>query len=577
MINKKLENFPYSYLNPDNLNEKDLPEKKEFYIILTMNEITNKEYKNVKLFYKKMKFKNLKKYLECYLTSDITLLADVFNNFRKMIFDEFELDCVKYVSAPSLSKDCALKYSKSKIEHIKNVTIFNFVRKSVTGGLSNSINPYVKLDDIKNETIAYNDISSQYPHELRNKLPYKDYIFVEDFDEAKYGQDKDYGCFLLCDVKTTDKIRNDPLYSQCPMLVSRCKITDKNLSKYRLKRIKEKRENDYSLKHKKVKNININDIKYNSQSEKLIPNLGNDSNCYLNFEMYQMMKNAGYDITIKKILEFKHEAIFKNYIEYLYSKKKKYSLEKKKSFELIYKILMNSFYGSCLTDKTRFRDIRICTSKRQALRYTKLPTYVSMNPINENLLIVELSKKKSIFDSPIMIGSEVLFNSKCNLYNYMYNIIPKLFGRENIIYSFRDTDSISYKIKNCSYKKYLQILKENPHLFNKELGLIENEIWENIIEIISLRSKCYSILTVNYNIKKAKSISKNYCNKYHNHVYFKKILFNELKMKKAEYYKISLKDGKLITEHTEKDDINNFNDKRYFINNITSKPHCMNI
>ena len=61
---------------------------------------------------------------------------------------------------------------------------------------------------------------------------------------------------------------------------------------------------------------------------------------------------------------------------------------------------MNSFYGSCLTDKTRFRDIRICTSKRQALRYIKLPTYVSMNPINENLLIVELSKKKCVFDSP---------------------------------------------------------------------------------------------------------------------------------------------------------------------------------
>ena len=46
-----------------------------------------------------------------------------------------------------------------------------------------------------------------------------------------------------------------------------------------------------------------------------------------------------------------------------------------------------------------------------------------------------------------MIGSEVLFNSKCNLCNYMYNIIPKLFGRENITYSFRDTDSITYKIK----------------------------------------------------------------------------------------------------------------------------------
>ena len=90
------------------------------------------------------------------------------------------------------------------------------------------------------------------------------------------------------------------LYSQCPMLVSKCKITDKNLSEYQLNQIKNKRNN----------------TNYKSQSEKLISNLGNDSNTYLNFEMYQMFKQAGYDIEIKKILEFKHEAIFKNYIEF---------------------------------------------------------------------------------------------------------------------------------------------------------------------------------------------------------------------------------------------------------------------
>ena len=44
-------------------------------------------------------------------------------------------------------------------------------------------------------------------------------------------------------------------------------------------------------------------------------------------------------------------------------------------------------------------------------------------------------------------------------------------------------------------------------------------------------------------------------------------------MKKAEYYKISLKDGKLITELITKDDINNFNDKRYMIDNVNSRPH----
>ena len=143
---------------------------------------------------------------------------------------------------------------------------------------------------------------------------------------------------MLCEVKTTEKIRNDPLFSQCPIIVSKCKITDKNLSEYQLKQIKEKKQN--------------NNINYNSQTEKLITNLGNDSNTYLNFEIYQMMKKAGYDIVIKKILEFKHKAIFENYIEYLYSKKKEYSLQNKKSMELCFKTLMNSFYGSTLTDKT---------------------------------------------------------------------------------------------------------------------------------------------------------------------------------------------------------------------------------
>ena len=83
-----------------------------------------------------------------------------------MIFDQFELDPVKYVSSPLLTKDCALKYSKCKIENVKDVSIFNFVRKTVMGGLSDSINPHVKLNDFKNEMIAYNDISSQYPYEL---------------------------------------------------------------------------------------------------------------------------------------------------------------------------------------------------------------------------------------------------------------------------------------------------------------------------------------------------------------------------------------------------------------------------
>ena len=512
--------------------------------------------------------------MECYLTSDVTLLADCFNNFRKLIFDQFELDIYKYVSAPSLTKDCCLKYSKCKIENIKDVSIFNFIRKTVMGGLSDSINPHIKLDDIKNETICYHDLSFQYQHELRRKVAYKDYSFVdiENFDSSKYGQDKNYSCFMLCDVKTSDKVKNYHLCSQCPTLVSRHKITDKNLSEYQLNQIKEKRQN--------------NNTNYNSQSEKLIPNLGSDSNCYLNFSLYQMMLKAGYDITIKKVLEFQHKEIFKDYIEYLYSLKKKYSLENKKSFSFMIKIMLNSFYGSALTDKLKFRDIRICTSKRQGLKFTKLPNFHSYKIINENLIIIELSKVKCIFDSPIAIGSQLLFNSKCNLYNYMYNIIPMVFGRQNITYSFRDTDSIIYKIQNCPYEKYLKILKDNHHLFNKEMGLMEDEIGENINEVISLRSKSNSIQKVsdinikidnNHELRKAKGLNSYYRKANHSYKFYQKILFNEVKQAKAEYYKIVLKNGQLLTQLEMKDDINNFNDKRYMIDNLTSKPHCINL
>ena len=87
------------------------------------------------------------------------------------------------------------------------------------------------------------DISSQYPFEMTKKLPISNYKFVNEFDENRYGEDKNHGCILLCNVKTTDEIKNDHLFKQCPPLVSRNKITNKNLSPFQLNMIKEKMKN----------------------------------------------------------------------------------------------------------------------------------------------------------------------------------------------------------------------------------------------------------------------------------------------------------------------------------------------
>ena len=79
---------------------------------------------------------------------------------------------------------------------------------------------------------------------------------------------------------------------------------------------------------------------------------------------------------------------------------------------------------------------------------------------------------------------------------------------------------------------------------------MENEIKENINEVISLMSKCYSIQTVDdINKIKSKGISKNYSDKNYTHEYFKKVLNNKIENNKAEFYRISLKNGKLTTQY----------------------------
>ena len=64
LVNKKLNNFLYSYVDKNNLENENLPDKKHFYNMLILKDITNEEYEIVKEFYKNMNFKNIREYIE---------------------------------------------------------------------------------------------------------------------------------------------------------------------------------------------------------------------------------------------------------------------------------------------------------------------------------------------------------------------------------------------------------------------------------------------------------------------------------------------------------------------------------
>ena len=358
---------------------------------------------------------------------------------------------------------------------------------------------------------------------MTKKLPISNYRFIKYFNRNIY-LDSDYSCLLNCEVYTTDKIRNNSILKQFPALISKTSIKYDDLSEFQRKNLKEN---------------------YKS-SEKLISHQGYDKNCYISFEMYEMMMSLGYEITIKEILEYKHSNFAKSYIDFLFEKKSYYKKIGDIGMSNTFKILANSFFGVMMTRCEKFKDFKIVTKESQFNKQIKKPNFSCRNIINENLTILELEKTSVTYNYPILIGSIILQNSKVHMFNYLYKIYPQLFGDYKVLYI--NTDSIYAKL-NISHNKYLKILEENKDLFGKNIGLIEPECINNPIkEFISLSSKCYSYICkkdiennknkLKNNIVHTKGLADSYTNKYIDHALFKKTLFENMKPDKISFNNI---------------------------------------
>ena len=287
--------FPYEFITKENIYNENLPSIENFYSSLKLDNISEEDYDKTLEIYKKLNCKNVKKYLDIYLKLDIYLQADIFNVFRKCIWDKFEINCSKYITSCSLSLDLMSKYTGVKIELIRDISIFDYVNSSILGGICIASQ---NITDDKDGVISSCDIASLYPYIMTKKLPIGNYRFIKYFNRNRY-LDSEYSCLLNCEIYTTDKIRNNSILKQFPALISKTSIKYDDLSEFQRKNLK----NNYK------------------SSEKLITHLGFDKDCYISFEMYEMMISLGYKIVIKIILEYKHSNFMKPYIDFLFEKK----------------------------------------------------------------------------------------------------------------------------------------------------------------------------------------------------------------------------------------------------------------
>ena len=96
-----------------------------------MEDITEADYIHAKRVCKHFEIKNLGEYHDLYLKSDTLLLADVFENFRKICLKIYHLDPVKFLSAPGLALEAALKKIEVKLKLLTDIDMLLMVEKEL--------------------------------------------------------------------------------------------------------------------------------------------------------------------------------------------------------------------------------------------------------------------------------------------------------------------------------------------------------------------------------------------------------------------------------------------------------------
>ena len=84
----------------EKLNETALPPKKDFHSNLNLENNSDEDCTHAQKVWDVFKIKSLGEYHDLYVQSDTLLLADIFENFRNMCLNVYELDPVYFISAP---------------------------------------------------------------------------------------------------------------------------------------------------------------------------------------------------------------------------------------------------------------------------------------------------------------------------------------------------------------------------------------------------------------------------------------------------------------------------------------------
>lgn len=479
--------FPYDYVDSlRKLEEPCLPPREVFHSILNDADIEEEDYEHAQKVWNTFEIQTLRGYHDLYLESDVILLADVFENFRDICLENYDLDPAWYYTTPGLAWDAMLKKTGVELELLSDIDMFLMVERGIRGGVSmitkryaRANNKYMKDYDEDQDSIfiKYLDANNLYGWAMSRNLPTRRLKWMS---ERMLGNWKECPCILEVDLEYPVSLHDG--HREYPLAPQR---------------------------------LEVNGVK------KLLPTLWDKERYVVHHEALKLYESLGLKITkIHRGIAFEESDWLQGYI----SLNTKLRTRDENDFEKdFFKLMNNSVFGKTMENIRNRQVIKLVTNKEQARGFIQRPNYKRRTIFSEDLIAIHMGKTELMMNKPIYLGMCILDIPKILIYDFHYRYIkPKYEERAQLL--FTDTDSLMYEIKtNDFYEDIKEDLETRFDTSNyppnhggirrrvnkKIIGMMKDETaGKEVTKFIGLRAKLYAYEADHHVQKRCKGIKK---------------------------------------------------------------------
>ena len=422
--------YPYDYVSSlEKLSETCLPSKEEFYSQLNDEDISDDDYQHAMNVWNTFKCKSIRDYHDLYLKSDVLLLTDVFENFRKTCLKHYKLDPVHYYTSPGLAWDACLKETGQELELLHDYDKLMMFERGIRGGITHISKRYAEANnkymkdynpDVESSYIQYLDANNLYGWAMSQQLPTHGFKWMSNITKEKVMEILEKANHSMLNMGRKGYIFEVDLEYPSNLWED---------------------HNDYPLAPEKMV---VNGV------EKLLCHFKPRKNYVVHYRNLRQYLELGMRITaVHRGISFYQSSWMEPYIRKNTELRKTAANSFEKDF---FKLMNNSVFGKTIENIRKRQNIELVDNRKKAAKLRSRPNFDRATIFDSNLIAVHMKKTEVYFNKPVYVGQAILDLSKTLMFNFHYNYIREKYGNKAVLL-FTDTDSLMYEIKTDDFYK----------------------------------------------------------------------------------------------------------------------------